>query len=344
MAVDGPACPKRMEFGPCGGVRPTGGCEMAEHPCAFLGPELPRWEQGAPLSTAPESTLLAAAASHPVVLTDLTVEPFSPTSISRITELIAPTCDAMLLGEHQNRPDFPPALLAALVREAGGIPWLTLTCRDRNRLVLEQDLEGLKAVGADGVLCVTGDGRAHGTRPGVTQVFDLDGPRLAALARSVGLAVAVPESPAAQPQHLRPARVALKERAGAHVCFLNHVSSAEELAAFVSAAREAGATVPFVAGVALYTDERSAAVLSAFPGLGLDPRAVRNVLDAPNPETAGIAAAVHEARSFLAVDGVAGVNISGLASTKGLEHAATLKATVGAELLRQGSTGTPVPA
>src|SRR3712207_7080006 len=42
------------------------------------------------------------------------------------------------------------------------------------------------------------------------------------------------------------------------------------LAAFTAAARAAGATLPFIAAVAVYTDERSARVLQRFPGLHLD--------------------------------------------------------------------------
>jgi methylenetetrahydrofolate reductase (NADPH) len=30
-----PGCPKRMQFGPCGGVRPDGRCEMDSAPCVF---------------------------------------------------------------------------------------------------------------------------------------------------------------------------------------------------------------------------------------------------------------------------------------------------------------------
>ena len=56
---------------------------------------------------------------------------------------------------------------------------------------------------------------AQGVRPGVTQVFDLDGPRLAALAADAGLAVAVPESPEAPPTDHRPRRLRLKQEAGA---------------------------------------------------------------------------------------------------------------------------------
>ena len=51
---------------------------------------------------------------------------------------------------------------------------------------------------------MTGDGRGASVRPGVTQVFDLDGTRLAALAAGMGLPVAVPESPEAPPVGLRP--------------------------------------------------------------------------------------------------------------------------------------------
>ena len=107
--------------------------------------------------------------------------------------------DGLLVGEHANRPDFPPTMFAAEVIAAGGRVWTTLACRDRNRVVLEQELAGLAAVGVDGVLCVTGDGRGASVRPGVTQVFDLDGVRLAALAAGMGLPVAVPESPEAPP-------------------------------------------------------------------------------------------------------------------------------------------------
>ena len=180
-------------------------------------------------------------------------------------------------------------MFAAEVIGAGGRLWTTLACRDRNRVVLEQELAGLAAVGVDGVLCVTGDGRGASVRPGVTQVFDLDGIRLTALAAGMGLPVAVPESPEAPPgRHLRPARVAQKQRAGAQVCVLNHVSGPARVAAFVAAARAAGATLPFVAGVAVYTDEPSARVLQRFPGLHLDDAVVERVLAAPDPREAGI--------------------------------------------------------
>jgi len=164
-----------MVFGPCGGVRDDGGCEVADHRCVFLDGPLVQWP--GPAASRPE--VLAAG---PLVLTDLSVDAYDPGSVRRVVGILAPSSDGLLIGEHANRPDFPPTMFAAEVRDAGGRPWTTLACRDRNRVVLEQELAGLAAVGVDGVLCVTGDARGPGVRPGVTQVFDLDGPRLAALA------------------------------------------------------------------------------------------------------------------------------------------------------------------
>ncbi len=324
-----PACPKRMVFGPCGGVRPDLSCEMAAHRCPFTeAAAAPGWPEPTPVSAA-ASELLDAVRSGPVVLTDLTLPAFDASALARITALLADSCDALLVGEHQNRPDFPPTLMAALIRQAGGIPWLTLTCRDRNRLVLEQELVGLAVAGADGVLCVTGDGRAEGVRPGVTQVFDLDGTRLAALAAGHGLAVAVPEAPHAPPTRLRPARLRQKQRAGAQLAVLNHVSDAAELDRFVRASRDEGVTMPLIAGLAVYTDPRSAQVLQNFPGLQLDPEPVARVLSSSDPVAAGIEAAVAEASRLLAIDGIAGVNLSGLASGRGEVFAAEVKAEIG---------------
>jgi 5,10-methylenetetrahydrofolate reductase len=226
--------------------------------------------------------------------------------------------------------------MAAEIRAAGGTPWVTLTCRDRNRVVLETELGGLAAQSAvDGVLCVTGDARAQGVRTGVTQVFDLDGPRLAALAAEAGLPVAVPESPEAAPAAHRAGRLVVKQKAGASVVVLNHVSSPARVAAFVAEARAAGLQIPVLAGVAVYTDERSARVLQNFPGLHLAPAAVERVLAASDPRAAGIATAVEEAEALLAIDGVVGVNLSGLASAAGEIAAAEVKAEIGTALLRR---------
>jgi methylenetetrahydrofolate reductase (NADPH) len=115
---------------------------------------------------------------------------------------------------------------------------------------------------------------------------------------------------------------------------LNHVSNPAAVDRFVTEARRAGAALPFVAGAAVYTDERSARLLQAFPGLHLDGAAVEEVLRAPDPVAAGVAAAVAEAKALLAIPGVVGVNLSGLASGRGEVAGAEVKAAVAAEIRR----------
>jgi 5,10-methylenetetrahydrofolate reductase len=263
-----------------------------------------------------------------LVLTDLSVPPADARALTATARVLAPSCDAVLVGDHQDRPDFPPTMLAELLTDAGATAWVTLACRDRNRIVLEQELHGLRENGRATVLCVTGDGRAYDVRPDVTQVFDLDGTRLAALAAAIGVPAAVAETPTAPPLPARPARLVQKQHAGAGVAVLNHVGSVAAVAAFVANARRAGLTIPVIASVAVYTDPRSAAVLTGLPGLQLDASVVESVLTAADPVAAGVAAAVREALALLAVDGVHGVNLSGMASDRGTTFAAEVQAEI----------------
>ena len=312
MAAPSGECPKNMVMGPCGGVRANGDCEIAARPCAFPVPE--RWADPVPA---------VPLRSVPLILTDFTSEPYSAASHKSVAAVLAPVSDAVLVGDHQRHPDFPPALLASLLQDVGVRPWVTLTCRDRNQAALEQELAALRHLDVDAVLCVTGDGRPR-TRPGAP-VFDLDGPRLTALAAAAGIPAVVPETPSAPPRHLRPFRLSQKQRAGAAAAVLNHDSPAS-VAGFMGGMTEFGLTIPVIAAVAVFTDERSAAAISVLPGLELDQAAVRRVLASPDPVAAGIAFAAAEARTLLSIPGVAGVNISGLASARGYEFAARVKA------------------
>ena len=315
-----------MEFGPCGGVRPDGQCEMRPGACVF-GDVVP-WSGFRP-SPRPVRA--------PLVLTDFSCAPFDRNDVAATAAVLGPGCDAVLVGEHQNKPDFPPTLMGSLLLDAGVTPWITLSCRDRNRVVLEQELRGLRSIGVDTVLCVTGDGRGYDVRPDVTQTFDLDGPRLVSLAASVGMVAAVPETPTAPPVQVRPTRLVEKQRAGASLAVLNHVPFPNMVGEFMTAAISQGLSIPVIAAVAVFTDTVSAAVLQGLPGLELDETVTEEVLGAYDPVAAGITAAVNEARALLAIEGVAGVNVSGLASASGVRLGAEIKAEVGRRIRAEAS-------
>ena len=325
-----PECPKRMVYGPCGGTRAGGRCEVDERACPFVNRPVVRW--AGPLAAEGRRLADVVGDGWPVIVTDLRVRPFDRHSIAQVTARLAVDADAVLVGEHHTRPDFPPTTMAAMVQDAGGRPWVTLTCRDRNRVVLEAELAGLVEARVGGVHCVTGDARARSVRDDATQVFDLDGTRLAALAADAGLCPSVAATPVAPPVEARPARLVEKQRAGARACFINHAGGSVGVARFVAAARAQGVTIPFLPCVAVITDRPSLTVLERFPGLVVDPVLRRTVLAAADGRAAGVAAAVDEALRMLAIDGVAGVNLSGSATAGPELESAAIMAEVAAAI------------
>ena len=68
-------CPKRVHYGPCGGVRDDLSCELGDRPCPFAVAPLPPWTGGDPAPAPPPRPggLLDRAATRPVVLNDLSV-------------------------------------------------------------------------------------------------------------------------------------------------------------------------------------------------------------------------------------------------------------------------------
>jgi methylenetetrahydrofolate reductase (NADPH) len=63
---------------------------------------------------------------------------------------------------------------AAILVQAGVEPVLQVTCRDRNRIALQNDLLGAAALGIRNVLVLTGDDPKAGDQPDAKAVFDLD--------------------------------------------------------------------------------------------------------------------------------------------------------------------------
>uniref|UniRef100_UPI0035CA3D2B methylenetetrahydrofolate reductase C-terminal domain-containing protein n=1 Tax=uncultured Jatrophihabitans sp. TaxID=1610747 RepID=UPI0035CA3D2B len=91
------SCPKHMVFGPCGGVREDGSCEMRPGPCSFDA--LVLW---------PDEPPARPSVTAPRVLVDFTAPPYDLPVARDIARILAPHAGAVLVGEHQNRPDYPP--------------------------------------------------------------------------------------------------------------------------------------------------------------------------------------------------------------------------------------------
>lgn len=325
-------CPKRMEYGPCGGVEFDGRCEVADHACVFLSLPTVRW-RGEGAETPARSTMGDLLAERQVVVADFPARALSAASITEVSSILRGSVDAVLAGDSgAERVQFSPAYRAVLIQQQGLRVWAGLNCRDRNRVALEGELASLAEVGVAGVHCVTGDHTRTGSRPDARAVFDLDSTRLASLARAAGHLVSVAESPCAPPIDRRAERLVEKARAGAEVCFVNHAGGAAPVRSFVHEAQDRGARLAFIACIPLVVDTASARLLETFTTLVLPPGYLERILRASDPFAEGVAAAVELSREMLAIDGVRGVNLSGGAGPDGATRFAEALAAVGSEL------------
>ncbi len=317
-----PACPKRMEYGPCGGVGFDGSCEVAEHPCVFLDRPVVPWsgidgDASAALEPAPRTAaaqrMRDLLATRPVVVADLPARALSVDSVRECAAVLAGRVDAVLAGDAGTaRVQFPPAYRARLLHETGLEVWTGLNMRDRNRVALEGELAALAVEQVAAVHCVTGDHTLTGNRPDAMPVFDLDSTEAAALARAAGHLVSVAESPAAPPTGARAARLAEKVRAGAEVCFVNHAGGVEPVRRFVAASVDAGPPAAgFIPCIPVVVDRESADLMRSFTTLVLPDGFLDRIDRARDPAAEGIALAVALAEGMLAIPAVVGINLSG---------------------------------
>jgi 5,10-methylenetetrahydrofolate reductase len=347
------ACPKHMEYGPCGGVDFDGSCEVGDFRCVFVDTPTVRWHgiarsaQSAELtSTAGVATtdpvhvdvrrladahafpvepqpgaaaLRALLATRQIVVADFPGRSIDRASLIDCADALAGRVDATLAGDSgRSRVQFPPAYRALLIQQRGLSVWAGLNCRDRNRVALEGELAGLADAAVAGVHCVTGDHTATGTRRDALPVFDIDSTQVAALARQAGHLVSVGESPTTPPVSKRAARLAEKVRAGADLCYVNHAGGAEPVRRFIEESHAMGVAPGFIPCVPMVVDRGSAALLKSFTTLVLPEGYLDRILDAADPRRAGLDEAVALSEQLLALDGVVGVNLSG-GATEGAE-------------------------
>lgn len=332
------ACPKHMEYGPCGGVEFDGACEVAPQPCVFIDTPTVRWHGAAVEPTPPILSSRAAGmrellTTRPVIIADFPARALDAESTTECAETLRGRLDAVLAGDAGSaRVQFPPAYRASLIQAAGVAVWTGINCRDRNRVAIEGELAALAHADVAGVHCVTGDHTETGSRPDAAPVFDLDSTAVASLARAAGHLVSVAEAPATPPVGRRAERVLEKERAGAEICFVNHAGGAEPVAAFIAEARALGSRLGFIPCIPVVVSRESAELLRTFTTLVLPPGYLGEILASRDPYGAGIRAAVALGREFLTIDGVVGLNLSGGTAPGGEAAFAEALGTIGDEL------------
>ena len=297
-----------MSYGPCGGVRNDGGCEVDQRPCPF--PERPM--------TVPEHRPSAAVTwPDPAIVVDVR----SPIgwvgdshALWRRTAATLSGCVA-LIGEHVDNPvrqdDSGPLAteeVIAILRDGGVATIVTVTGRDRDLPDARRLIERYHHAGALAVHCVTGD------HPAALDIkrparFGAESMSLIGVCAALQVPATVAESPTSPGP--RPQRLAAKQLAGASGCILNHGGDAHELVAFADSCRDAGASLPLLAPVPMVADKHAALALAAFPGVRLPTGYLDLIIDAVDASEAALVAMEQLTSNLWHSGRFIGINLSG---------------------------------
>jgi methylenetetrahydrofolate reductase (NADPH) len=377
-------CPKTMTNGPCGGVAMDGTCEVDrakrcvwhEALAGQAGPGLQRPYPAADWSTdagwagafRPDGLprVAPARAERPVqgggrfeqrlragrfVVTG-EINPADSADASAHLERVKPlvgVMDAVHISDNSlASPHMCGLALAALIERMGLETILHMTCRDRNRLMLQADVLGAAALGIKNVLCLTGDHPAIGDHPQAKPVFDLDAVSFIDLVRHMrdrsvlasGRALAAPPrifigggaEPTAPPLDARPHRLAQKVAAGLDFAVTQVVFDMALLTRFMTRVRDLGLDRQIyilVSVGALGSPSMARGMNANTPGVVVPDHVIRRLEQAPlgQRRAEGVKICVEQILQLKEMPGVAGIDIMDVDPERYLEiiEAAGLK-------------------
>lgn len=333
-------CPKSMRVGPCGGVFADGGCEIApDRACTFIR----ETQEDAPASgalagavvsgttpwSAPQSRLKSTldAGRFAFVAEVNGADSADATAFVDAARVVATVADIVSITDHSGANVHMGNVAAtAHLRNAGLEVMPTFSCRDRNRIALQGDLLGVASLGVHDALIVTGNHVEVGDSPQATPVFDLDSPRLLAVAdrlrasgtfdngRTVDVApdlhLGSVAHPFAPPYAQRPEHVIRKVHAGADFIITQHIFDTSRWRSFLSGVNALRADIrPFhlLGGVAIMPNEPIARQINAgLRGFSIPETVLTRLRQAKDPQDVGLEIAAETLNELIESEGVSG--------------------------------------
>ena len=243
-------------------------------------------------------------------------------------EPMAPYLDAVNATDNPSaRAHAAPLAVAIALRMIGAEPIMQLTCRDRNRLALQADIVGAALHGIENICCLTGDDVTAGDEPQARRVFDLDGPQLIAMVRSLAggrylsgreldppppLLVGGVENPGAPPFPVRVRRAAKKVEAGARFLQLQICYRPELLESFLAGVHAEGLTerCAMLPSICLLRTARAMHFVDEHvPGVEIPQSLIQRVAKSEDQEHECLEIAIEQARHALSQPGVRGLHL-----------------------------------
>jgi methylenetetrahydrofolate reductase (NADPH) len=233
-----------------------------------------------------------------------------------------------------------PLAVAIALKQRGVEPIMQLVCRDRNRLALQSDIVGASMHGIENLLALTGDDVTAGDEPEAKRVFDLDGPGLVALARTLAdgrylsgrpldpaprLLIGAVESPT-PPVEDRVARALVKVQAGARFLQLQFSFVPEQLERFFAAAAAEGLTerAALLPSIALMRSAKGLRYMDEnVPGVHVPAEIIERVEAAPDESQACLELAHELAAHALSLSGVSGLHLISFRTDAGIAQLCT---------------------
>lgn len=218
-----------------------------------------------------------------------------------------------------------PVAAAALVARTGLAPLVQLTCRDRNRITLQSEALGAAAVGAAGIVCMTGDPPGTGNHPDAKAVFDITSVELMAAIRGLTQGHFMSGDPIERPPSLlvgcveNPAdgersipRLAAKLDAGAEFVQTQITFDVDAFASWMELVRAAGLheRARILVGIAPVRRPRIARYLNEHvPGVDVPETVLARLENAADAEEEGVQVAAEVLRGVRDIAGVAGAHL-----------------------------------